>query len=91
MKTTERWIAEPSEENRQAAFKAAEELTHLHLRESPRWPPTTATPYPSRRSQDERKGVFHYREARHRRRDAGCNLGSGSVKDTIQRLRNQRR
>ena len=25
MKTTERWIAEPSEENRQAAFKAAEE------------------------------------------------------------------
>ena len=25
LKTTERWIAEPTEENRQAAFKAAEE------------------------------------------------------------------
>ena len=48
LKTTERWIAEPTEENRQAAFKAAEEADTATPAGITALPLTTATRFPIR-------------------------------------------
>ena len=91
LKTTERWIAEPTEENRQAAFKRRRGSRYLDSRGhhgSGRILQRRAAA--DRRPEDERESLLHHGETRY----GGCHARGDSrpraVEAAVQRVRDQR-